>query len=227
VNNQILQQARAAKCDEILKNAEFVRMPRGTVLQEAGKPIRTAYFINSGLASVLNVMNDGRSIEVGLTGREGFVGLPLLAGLKTSATEVVMQVAGDGYSIRAKDLEAGMAKCANLRESLGRFNQALMFQAMQIAACNRLHLVHQSLAKWLLMCDDRLDGSVIPITQEFLSHMLGTRRASVSVAAAQLQRRGVIAYKRGEVTIKNRRGLEQMSCECYRKVAQQIEEWNR
>ena len=226
VQNKILLQLPPTQCGAILKSIEFVRLPRGTVLCEPGKPIRKGYFINSGVASVLNVMQDGRSIEVGLVGREGFVGLPLLAGLKTSATEVVMQIGGDGYAITPKDFETGMAKCPVLREELARFSQDSMFQAMQVAACNRLHPIHQCLAKWLLMCHDRLDGGVILLTQEFLAHMLGTRRATVTVAAGELQKKGLIAYKRGEVTIRDRRGLELMSCECYARMTQQSAEWD-
>jgi CRP-like cAMP-binding protein len=227
VQNKILLELPALKCDAILQSVEYTTLPRGTVLHEVGKPIRKGYFINTGVASVLNVMQDGRSIEVGLVGREGFVGLQLLAGLKISATEVVMQVSGDGYAIATKDFEAGLAKCPALRDALARFEQQLLFQTMQIAACNRLHPIDQCLAKWLLMCHDRLDGGVIPITQEFLAHMLGTRRASVTVAAGELQKKGLIAYKRGEVTIENRSGLEAMSCECYARMKQQAQEWDR
>jgi len=227
LQNKILLELPFNECNAILKAVEFVRLPRGTILNEPGKPIRKAYFINSGLASLLDVMKDGRSIEVGLVGLEGFVGMPLLAGLKTSATEAIMQVGGDAYSITAKHLEAALAKHPTLRQGLFRFSQELTFQVMQIAACNRLHPIDQSLAKWLLMSHDRLSGGVIPLTQEFLAHMLGTRRASVTVAAGQLQRKGLISYKRGSVEIKNRRGLEAASCECYARMKQQSDEWNK
>jgi CRP-like cAMP-binding protein len=227
LQNKILLGLPYAARNAVLAVVEFVRLPRGTVLHEPGKPIRKAYFIDSGLASLLNVMKDGRSIEVGLVGFEGFVGTPLLAGLKTSATEVVMQVGGSAHAISAKDFEAVVAKHPSLRQSLFRFNQELMFQTMQVAACNRLHPVEQCLAKWLLMSHDRLSGGVIPLTQEFLAHMLGTRRASVTVAAGQLQKKGLIAYKRGEVTIKDRGGLEAISCECYLRLTQQLAEWDK
>jgi CRP-like cAMP-binding protein len=227
LQNTILKEMPAADRSAMLKLVEFVELPRGTLLNEPGRPIEKGYFIHSGLASLLNVMNDGRSIEVGLVGYEGFVGLPLLAGFKTSATEVVMQVGGSGYAITAKDFAAALEKFPSLGHGLSRFGQQLTFQAMQVAACNRLHSVQQSLAKWLLMSHDRLSGDLIPLTQEFLAHMLGTRRASVTVAAGHLQKKGLIAYKRGEVTVKNRRGLEEASCECYARLIAQVAEWNK
>jgi len=227
LRNKILLGLPYNECNAVLRAVEFVRLPRGTILNEPGKPISKAYFINNGLASLLNVMRDGRSVEVGLVGHEGFVGVPLLAGLKTSSTETIMQVGGDGYSISAKRFESMLAKSPRLLQAASRFSQELTFQVMQIAACNRLHSIDQSLAKWLLMSHDRLSGGTIPLTQEFLAHMLGTRRASVTVAAGQLQRKGLIAYKRGAVEIKNRRGLEAASCECYARMKQQSDEWRK
>ena len=204
-----------------------MELPRTKVLNEAGQPIKQVYFINSGLASVLNVMNDGKLVEVGLAGAEGLIGLPLLAGFKSSAARVIMQVGGSGYAMSAKDFLASLEQCPTLATHLAQFGQQLTFQAMQVAGCNRLHPVDQRLAKWLLMSQDRLGGDLVPLTQEFLAHMLGTRRASVTVAAGQLQKRGLISYKRGEVRVRNRRGLENASCECYETLERQNEAWNK
>lgn len=227
VRNQILLGIPPNEREILLKKLEFTELPRTTVLNEAGQPIKQVYFINSGLASVLNVMNDGKLVEVGLSGAEGFIGLPLLAGFKSSAARVIMQVGGSGYVMSAKDLLASLEKAPTLAKRLARFSQELAFQAMQVAGCNRLHPVDQRLAKWLLMSQDRLGGDLVPLTQEFLAHMLGTRRASVTVAAGHLQKAGLISYKRGELRVRNRRGLEKASCECYETLKRQHEAWNK
>lgn len=227
VHNKLLLGIPPSESASLLKKLEFVDFPRAIVLHDVGEPIKFAYFVNSGLASVLNVMEDGKVIEVGLAGSEGFVGLPLLAGLKTSAVRVIMQVAGSGYKIATSDFLDSLKKCPTLSRHLARFGQEMTFQAMQVAACNRLHPVDRRLAKWLLMSQDRLGGNMVPLTQDFLSHMLGTRRASVTVAAAQLQKREAISYHRGVVRVRNRRTLESASCECYSTMIEQFETWGR
>jgi CRP-like cAMP-binding protein len=227
VRNKLLLSAPRGEREALLKHLKFTDLPQATVLNEAGLPIKYAYFINSGLASVLNVMSDGELVEVGLCGLEGFVGLPLLAGFKSSATRVVMQVGGSGYAIHSTDLLMILETCPILLKKLNRFGQELTFQAMQSVACNRLHPVEQRLAKWLLMSQDRLGGDLVPLTQEFLAHMLGTRRASVTVAAGELQRQDLISYKRGELHLRNRPALEEASCECYQAIVRQNLIWDR
>ena len=171
-------------------------------------------------------MADGKSVEVGLAGKEGFVGVPLLAGFSTSPSRVVMQVDGNAFRISPVDLQDVLEVCPNLNRNLQRFGQVLGMQATQVAACNRLHEVDQRLARWLLMSQDRLSGDVVPLTQETLSNMLGTRRASVTEAAGILQRAGLITYHRGDVKIDDRRGLEAASCECYFAMKRLAEKWS-
>jgi CRP-like cAMP-binding protein len=194
-------------------------------LNETFEPIETAYFVNGGLASVLNIMEDGKSVEVGWMGKEGFAGIPLLVGFKTSPSRVVMQIGGSAFKIRAKDFAALLPGCPQLERSLFRLSQEMATQAAQVAACNRLHEVDERLARWLLMCQDRLEGNRVPLTQEFLAHMLGTRRASVTVAAGMLQKAGLIKYTRGEVQIENRKELENAACECYATIVRQSQIW--
>jgi CRP-like cAMP-binding protein len=136
-------------------------MPTHDVLHEAGRPITHAYFINSGLASVLNVMKDGKSVEVGLDGKEGFIGLPLVVGLSTSPTQVVAQVAGSAFRIRASDLAQALRRCPELQIQLNRFAQTMAMQSAQVAACNRLHEVEERLARWLLMSQDRHWAAIV------------------------------------------------------------------
>jgi CRP-like cAMP-binding protein len=211
--------------NNLLEKLEFVDLPVRTLLNEAGGPIEFGYFVNSGLVSVLSVMQDGNSIEVGLIGSEGFAGLPLVVGLSTSPTRMLIQVAGSAFRIRVNDLKLAVRESEPLRTVLSRYSYELTMQATQVAACNRLHEVDERLARWLLMSQDRLGGDVVPLTQEFLAHMLGTRRASVTVAAGQLQKAGFISYTRGSVKIENRALLEESACECYTVLKHQVEVW--
>lgn len=203
----------------------FLPLPVGTKLAEKGANIKHGYFLNDGLASVLNVMESEKSIEVGLCGKEGFVGLPLIVGFTTSPAQVVMQIGGSGFKISFTDLAACLRKCPGLLMALSRFSQEMGIQSAQVAACNRLHEMDERLARWLLMSQDRLGGNVVPLTQDYLSHMLGTRRASVTVAAGMLQKAGLITFKRGAVTIDDRSRLEEASCECYSVLTEQIKKW--
>ena len=181
--------------------------------------------MNAGLASVLTVMVDGKSVEVGLTGKEGFVGLPLIVGLITSPTVTVIQVDGSAFRIGAVDLVRALRNCPGLEKRLQRYVQVLAMQGTHVAACNRLHQVDERLARWLLMSQDRIGSATVPLTQEFLAHMLGTRRSSVSVAAGVLQKAGLITYTRGSVQIENRSGLMSASCECYESMLRQTTSW--
>ncbi len=223
--NEILLGLPSSERDAVLAKSEFVNLPTQTLLNETGEPIENCYFVNSGLASVLNVMSDGKSVEVGLAGKEGFVGLPLVVGLKSSPTRVVMQVGGDGVRISAANMLVLLRKSPELEKSLNRYSQVLGVQATQVAACNRLHEVDQRLARWLLMSQDRLGGNTVPLTQEFLAHMLGTRRASVTVAAGILQKAGIIRYSRGSVNVLSREKLEAAACECYAAIEDQSKLW--
>jgi CRP-like cAMP-binding protein len=210
----------------VLSKSEFVNLPARTLLTEPTRAIDFCYFLNGGVVSIVHVMNDGKSVEVGLTGREGFVGLPLIVGFRRSPIRAIIQIATDGYRMRAQDLKVILKSCPKLEESLQRYSQELAIQAIQIAACNRLHEVDKRLARWLLMSQDRVEESKFPLTQEFISHMLGTRRASVTVAAGILQKAGLITYTRGMVTIEDRDGLESASCECYTVINQSIARWH-
>jgi len=227
LSNGILRRLPRKEFTIIFPKLELVSLPLHSVLNEAAKPIAYCYFLNYGLASILTVLKSGKIVEVGLTGAEGFVGLPLVAGLKSSASRVIVQVAGSALRIRAGDMIVALADCPALRKSLGQFGQEVAVQSAQIAACNRLHNANQRLARWLLMSQDRLGGNLVRLTQEFLAHMLGMRRASVTVALGFLQRAGFITYVRGAVMIEDRVGLEAAACECYVSIMQQQQRWQR
>jgi CRP-like cAMP-binding protein len=227
IRNLILLGLPADELNAAARKLQFVELPTHTVLHQAGEPLTHAYFINGGLASVLNVMTDGKSVEVGLAGKEGFIGLPLVVGLSTSPTQVIMQVGGSAHQMTAADLKEVLSRAPVLEKSLNRYAQTLGMQAVHVAACNRLHEVDERLARWLLMSQDRLGGDIVPLTQEFLAHMLGTRRASVTVAAGILQKAGFITYNRGSVRIDDRSGLEDAACECYAAIREQSERWEK
>ena len=226
IENQILLGLPRAAAQKLVNKSQFVTVPIHAVLNEVEAPIQQLYFINSGLASILIVLRNGKSVEVGLTGKEGFVGTPVAVGFRTSPTRVIMQIEGTAFRIAARDVTTFMSEYPAFEKSLQRYSQEMMLQASQIAACNRVHEVNQRLARWLLMSQDRVGGGPnIPLTQEFLAHMLGTRRASVTVAAGALQKDGLISYVRGQLKIEDRVRLEAASCECYQALNRQLQAW--
>jgi CRP-like cAMP-binding protein len=225
VANNILLGLSGEERSQIVSRLEFVRLKLHQVLYEAGETIKSAYFVNDGLMSVLAVQPDGKMVEVGLVGREGFVGLPLIVGYTNNPTRIMVQGDGSAYRCDAATLKQLMQQYPELLRRLHRFSHQMSMQTTQIAACNRLHEVEERLARWILMSQDRMLSSALPLTQEFLSQMLGTRRASVTVAAGALQKAGLIAYTRGSVRILNRRKLEAAACDCYEIVQDQLKNW--
>ena len=225
VVNEMLLKLPAAESDAIFDKLIFLPMRTYDVLHEPGETLKHAYFMNSGLTSILSVMGDGKSVEVGLTGKEGFVGLPLIVGLTSGPTRAVVQIAGSAFRISAADLMAALPQCPTLATRMQRFVQFLAMQGTQVAACNRLHEVDQRLSRWLLMCQDRIGSANVTLTQEFLAHMLGTRRASVTIAARHLQKAGLITYRRGDVKIESRDRLVAATCECYSSMRRQTKSW--
>lgn len=225
LKNRILLELPPREYEAIFCKLTPMKLALHYLLQEAGDEIHYCYFPNTMMGSVLNIMAEGKSVEVGLIGWEGFIGLPLIAGFHTSASRVVVQAEGTALRISAADLRESIRTCPELALALLRFSQEATMEVTQIAACNRLHEVDERLARWLLMSHDRIQLDVLPLTQEFLSQMLGTRRASVSVSAGILQRAGLIHYGRGHVSILDRKGLEEASCECYGVIRKQLANW--
>ena len=225
VANKILLSFSSKELSLVVPRLEFVRLKLHQVLHEAGETIKSGYFVNAGLMSILAVQPDGKTVEVGLIGREGFVGLPLLVGYTHSPTQVMTQADGTAYRCDAATLKQMIEQFPELGKRLHRFAYQLAMQSTQIAACNRLHDVVSRLARWILMSQDRVLSNRLPLTQEFLGQMLGTRRSSVTVAAGVLQKAGLIAYTRGSVTILKRKELEHAACDCYAIVQQQLKSW--
>jgi CRP-like cAMP-binding protein len=204
---------------ELLRpHLEPVELSDRQILHEAGEKIRYAYFLNGGLASLVVITVDGRSVEIAMVGHEGIIGTPLVVGLSRESCRAIIQIPGAGLRIRANVLQNLLPNTPELELATNRYVLVRGLQVAQIAACNRLHEIEQRLARWLLMCQDRVESKILPATHEFISQMLGTGRPSVSVAAGLLQRAGMIQNMRGGVKILNRKELEQAACECYRAV---------
>jgi CRP-like cAMP-binding protein len=199
---------------------EFVSLPQRQVLHQPHQPLEFAYFLNSGLISLVVVLTGGKTVETGIVGREGFVGIPSIAGLSRSPLLEVMQISGDGFRVPVASLQEALWPVPELRGLLLRHAVILGLHVAQTAACNRLHGVEQRLARWLLMAEDRVDSEILPITHDFLATMLGTDRPSVTLAARVLQKNQIIEYNRGSVKILNRAELEKVSCECYGVIRQ-------
>ena len=177
-----------------------------------------AYFLEEGLASVVLTLAGGNTVEVGVIGIDGVVGLPVLLGAESVPGETFIQVEGSGYRIDAKRLKAEFERSGRLRRHLQKYLLANLIQSAQYAACNRVHPIHERLARWILTCHDRVQADRMPLTHEFLGQMLGAPRTTVTLAAAMLHEAGLIDYSRGHVTIKDRQELERAACECYRTV---------
>jgi CRP-like cAMP-binding protein len=191
-----------------------VDLPQSLILQEAGRPVSQVYFPSSGMVSLLAVTPSGESIETGIVGREGVVG-GLAVGDLSSFAQAIVQIEGRALRIGAAQFRALCQEHPALRERVDRYQAFILTQAQQNAACHALHSLEGRLCRWLLQSEDLIESNQIALTQEFLSYMLGVRRPTVSVAASELQRDGLITYRRGTISVLDRAGLLKRSCQCY------------
>ncbi len=218
VNNVILLSLPDEEYNLLRPHLEPAELPQYHVLHEPGEKINFGYFLNEGMTSLVALSADGRSVEVGIVGREGMVGMSIAVGLLRGTFRAIMQMSGCGVRIRSEIFQEVLFCAPKLQSELSCFALMHGMQVAQLAACNRLHDIEQRLARWLLMCQDRVDSPLLPLTHEFLAQMLGTGRPSVSLAAAALENAGLIENSRGSVKVLNRKGLEQAACECYRVI---------
>ena len=189
------------------------------VLHEVGSSIDDVFFPESGLVSLTADTKDSGLVEVGMTGREGFVGTAVPLNTEARAVhQAIVQIPGTAHRMRAPDFRDALAAMPALRDWCLRYVQFVMVQTAQAAACNARHEMPERLARWLLMSHDRIDCDELPMTQEFLSYLLGVRRAGVSVVANALQSTGVIRLSRGSLTVLDRAGLEEQACSCYQMI---------
>ena len=202
---------------------EWVAMPLGEVLYESGLTLSHVYFPITSIVSLLYVMENGASAEIAVVGNEGLVGISLFMGGGSTPSRGVVQSAGEGFRMRANLVMEEFNRAGPAMHLLLRYTQALITQMAQTAVCNRHHSLDQQLCRWLLLSLDRLSGNELVMTQELIGNMLGVRREGVTEAALNLQKDGLIRYARGHITVLDRPGLEQRTCECYAVVKREYE----
>ena len=192
---------------------------RGDVLFEPGEDVVTTYFpIAGAMISLVLAMHDDRAIEVATIGQEGAIGGIVSAGHKPAFARIVVEIGGWALRIDTAALEEAKRKSHNLRDLFSRYADVLLAQTLQSVACNALHTIEERCSRWLLATQDRVPTRDLPVTQEFLAELLGVQRTTISAAAQSLQRRGLIRYRRGQIRIADRAGLEDAACECYAAV---------
>jgi CRP-like cAMP-binding protein len=213
--NRFLLAVPPAAARRLNDQLEVIPLSRGTVLTHAGAFTGSLYFPDRGLVSLLKIMEDGRTAEVGCIGTEGMVGLAALLGMEQAAFESIVQLDGSARSIATSVLRAEMEKSPALKELVLRYQYYSINRLAQTAACNRLHTLRERCCRWLLVAHDSAKAPAFTLTHEFLALMMGVNRPSLSLAVAALQKRGFIEYRRASLTILDRAGLEQGACECY------------
>ncbi len=205
-----------------LKRVEFVV---GQEIEDMGQPIRNLYFLEQGMASMTTTFEDGSQVEVGMFGFESVIGISALMGTRLSLNRVYTQIAGWGYTCEFEAANVEYRRCGVFQKLALRYVQTQLLQAIQSAGCNAVHNFEQRLSRWLLITADRADSNRFLMSQEFLSHMLGVARPTVTLAAGQLKKENLIEYTRGEITILDRKGLESRSCECFGLIKRHLDDF--
>jgi CRP-like cAMP-binding protein len=217
-NNLFLESLSSPGREWLLSRSTPVQLPIRSPLYDSETVPEYAYFMTSGIASVVTAMADGKSAEVGVIGREGIVGAFHLLGPAPLPTDCFIQITATALRIRMPDLRAAFRNSEEIRDRVLEFAQEQSLSLSQLAGCHRLHEQEERLARWLLMVQDRTRTDALEITQEFLAQMLGAKRTTVTVVASALQRAGLIEYTRGKIKILDRPGLETKACGCYQVV---------
>jgi CRP-like cAMP-binding protein len=223
VSNKVLLAMPDNEYELMRDDLTYIDLPSHLSLHEPTQNIEFVYFPNRGMVSQVVVTKDGQTVEVGVVGKEGYVGAGLAVGLTRSSVREVIQIAGDGFRMMGNALERILRSAPQLQVILNRHTGLQGMQVAQTAACNRLHDIQQRFSRWLLMTQDRVGAGMLPITHDFIATMMGTDRATVSLAASLMQKNGIIDYVRGAVKIVSRRKLEKSACECY-DVIQHLED---
>jgi CRP-like cAMP-binding protein len=213
--NRLLAALTKTDLARLEPHLEDVSLIQHQVLFDEGRPITRAYFPHDGLVSLVSVFEDGPIIETATIGREGVLGCPPFAESKNAPVRAVVQIAGSAATMPIRPFMRAMAESASLRSLMLHYMHAFLSQALQTVACNAIHSAEERMAKWLLMSADRTNGESVPLTHEFLAEMLGVGRPTVSLIARALQKAGMIAYRRGKLSITDRLRLEDVACPCY------------
>lgn len=222
--NHLLAALPPGEFKSILAKLDFTQLELGEVLYESGDEIQYVYFPTTAIVSMLYIMENGATAEIGIAGNNGLVGYAAFMGGRSTSSRAIVQVAGESLRIRSADLNAVFSEGGVLQTILLRYVQSLITQISQTAVCNRLHSLEQQLCRWLLINHDQLQTDRLVMTHDLIANMLGVRREGVSVSAGNLQRAGVIKYSRGIIEILDRELLKQHACECYQVV---MDEYDR
>ena len=220
--NHLLAALPAAEFERLRPHLELVPLRLGDTLYDPGTQLQHVYFPTTSVVSLLYVLESGMSAEIAGVGNEGILGIALFMGGDTTPSSAVVQTAGHGYRLPAKVLKQEFARGGEVQRLLLRYTQALVTQMFQTAACNRHHSIEQQLCRWLLLTMDRLPSNELVMTQELIANALGVRREGITEAAGNLQRGGLIRYRRGHISVLQRSGLESGSCECYGVVRKEL-----
>ncbi|KJH73419.1 Crp/Fnr family transcriptional regulator [Aliterella atlantica] len=223
VTNRLLASLPLEEYERLKPYLELVDLRLKLELYQPNVPIEFVYFPLVGVCSLLSLTSKGELIEVATIGNEGMVGLPVFLGANQIPGIAIVQVPGEALRMRAEDLQTQVTPGTVLYELLHRYTQALFNLIAQSALCNRVHSIEQRCCRWLLLTHDRVGGDEFPLTHEFLSQMLGVRRAGVSEVASRLQNAGFMSYRYGKIVILDRNGLEATSCECYETIKAEFE----
>jgi hypothetical protein len=215
IRNKILKLLPPAELALILERSELVTVTSKEIVFEPEKRIKYVHFPENSVISLITVMEDGKAVEAMTVGNDGFTGIAVFHGVKASRNKAIGQISGQSQRLSVKDFNALVQECAGLRRLLHRYSLFVYETVSQSAACNRLHVVEQRCARWLLMSQDRVGRDRFDLTQGFLAEMLGVQRPGVTVAMGFLEKAGLITHGRGNITVVNRAGLERASCECY------------
>ncbi len=213
--NQLLMALPPGEYERLIPYLEPVSLVLGQIIYEPKQSIKEVYFPTEAMISLVSMMKDGSTTEIGLVGNQGMVGIPVFLGGNISTNRAIVQVEGNALKMDASILKSEFERGKQLQAKLLLYTQARLTQISQIAACKSHHLIEERLARWLLSVHDCVSMPELPLTQKFISEILGVRRASVTEAAIALQKAGLISYSRGQITILNRKELEQAACECY------------
>ena len=220
--NHLLAALPTAEFERIAPHLELAAMPLGEVLCESGGQLQHAYFPTTAIVSLHYVMENGASSEIAGVGNEGVLGVSLFMGGNTTPSLATVYTGGHGYRLKAKLLMEEFNRAGPLMRLMLRYTQALITQISQTAVCNRHHSIEQQMSCWLLLTLDRLSSKELTMTQELIASMLGVRREGITETAGNLQRAGLISYRRGHITVLDRSGLESHACECYKVVKKEF-----
>jgi CRP-like cAMP-binding protein len=221
--NHLLAALPADEFSRLEPDLEPASLLLGKVIYESGEQLEYVYFPTTAIISLLYIMENGSTAEIGMAGNDGLVGVALFMGGSTTPNRAVVQSAGNAFRLKSKALQFEFHQGGEFQKILLRYTQYLMTQISQTAVCNRLHSVEQQLCRWLLINHDLLQTNKLIMTHDLIANMLGVRREGVSIAAGHLQKRELIKYVRGTITMLDRKGLETAACECYKVVKEEYD----